>query len=132
MAESEVEKSYGRCALNSKFIDRFYEIFLKSHPDIGPMFKNTDFVKQKVALRSGVATMLMLDSGKAMAKVTLDRIAATHSQKGNLKIPHKLYPYWIDSLLATVKECDPEFKPALELQWRSALQKGVDYIISHG
>ncbi len=132
MAHSEVEASYGRCALNPKFFDRFYEVFLKSHPDIAPMFRNTDFAKQKGLLRAGVATLLMLESGKPLAKMTLDRIGASHGAKGKFNVPHRLYPYWIDSLMAVVRECDAKLSPSLEQQWRTALQRGVDYIVAHG
>jgi hemoglobin-like flavoprotein len=132
MAQSDVDASYARCVTNPKFLDRFYEIFVRSHPDIGPMFKDTDFAKQKMALRSGLSLLLMLEAGKPFAVETLSKIGATHGAKGKWNVPHKLYPYWIDSLMAAIKECDPEFKPELETPWKNALQKGVNYIISHG
>ena len=42
-----VKQSYGRACLAPHFIDRFYDIFLGSHPSIKPMFKHTDFARQK-------------------------------------------------------------------------------------
>ncbi|MCL5668412.1 MAG: hypothetical protein M1392_00060 [Gammaproteobacteria bacterium] len=42
---SALKDSYGRCTVNQKFLDRFYDIFLTSHPAIKPMFAKTDFAK---------------------------------------------------------------------------------------
>lgn len=55
MADSydDLQQSYGRCLRGKNFIERFYEIFLASHPDIAPMFAATDFQKQRMALRRG-------------------------------------------------------------------------------
>jgi len=131
MSNDKVVASFGRCTMNRKFFDRFYEIFLKSHPSIPPMFKSTDFAKQKGLLRSGVSMMLMLDKGQMVAKMALDRIAASHGAKGKVNVPHSLYPYWIDSLIAAVKECDAECTPELEREWRQVLQRGVNHIMSN-
>lgn len=46
MAQSEVEKSFGRCTVNPNCLDRFYQIFLASHPAIAPMFAHTDMTRQ--------------------------------------------------------------------------------------
>jgi hemoglobin-like flavoprotein len=127
MAQSEVEKSYGRCCVNPKFLDRFYEIFLASHPAIGPMFAKTDFTKQKAALRSGLAMMVMHGGGKSFGTKALDRIADSHS-KTKLNVSPELYPFWINSLLKAIKECDPEYTPTLEAEWRKILEAGANHI----
>lgn len=46
----EPKDSFGRCISTPQFIDRFYEIFLASHPAVKPMFRNTNFVQQKELL----------------------------------------------------------------------------------
>lgn len=132
MISQEVKNSFGRCVRDEKFFDRFYEIFLHSEPSIAPMFKKTDMAKQKQLLRQGVSMLLMLDDNSASARMAVDKIAETHGPKGQINVPTKLYPYWIDSLVATVKECDPKFTTTLEREWRAALQRGVDYIIAKG
>lgn len=132
MISQEVKNSFGRCVRNPRFFDRFYEIFLQSDPAIAPMFTNTDMAKQKQLLRQGVSMLLMLEDNSTSARMAVDKIAKTHGPKGQINVPHRLYPFWINSLVATIKESDPQFTPALEREWRTALQRGVDYIIAKG
>ncbi|MDH3505165.1 MAG: globin [Nitrospirota bacterium] len=122
-----VEHSYGRACLTPHFIDRFYEIFLGSHPSIQPMFKNTDFTKQKQQLRTSVAMMISHLEGKPAGTITLNRIAENHSKK-KLNIQPSLYQYWIDSLVSAAKECDAKWTPDIERAWQKVLRAGVDYI----
>ena len=122
-----VKHSYGRASLVPHFIDRFYDIFLGSHPSIKPMFKNTDFARQKQLLRTGIAMLLSHLEGKPAGTMTLNRIAESHSKK-NLNIQPGLYQYWIDSLISAAKECDTKWTPDIERAWQKALRAGVDYI----
>lgn len=122
-----VKQSYGRACLSPHFIDRFYDIFLASHPDIKPMFTNTDFSKQKQLLRTGIAMLLSHVEGKAAGTMTLNRIAESHSKK-KMNIHPGLYQYWIDSLVGAAKECDTKWTPDLERAWQKVLRAGVDYI----
>ena len=43
----DLQQSYGRCLRDKRFIERFYEVFMASHPAIAPMFadapKNCQF-----------------------------------------------------------------------------------------
>lgn len=128
---SALKDSYGRCTVNPKFLDRFYEIFLASHPAIGPMFAKTDFTKQKAALRNGISMMIMYEGGTQVSKMALDRLGHSHGKQG-MNMDPKLYQYWIDSLVKAVKECDQQFSPGLEKQWREAMRKGIDYMVSQG
>jgi len=128
---SALKESFGRCTVNQKFLDRFYDIFLASHPDIKPMFEKTDFSKQKALLRSGISMMIMYEDGTQVAKMALDRLGHSHGKQG-MNIAPKMYQYWIDSLVAAVKECDPQFSPALEKHWRDAMRRGINYMISAG
>ena len=122
-----VKHSYGRAALKPAFFDRFYDIFLGSHPSFKPMFQRTDFNKQKQLLKTGVAMMLSHLEGKPVGTMTLNRIAESHSKK-RLNIQPALYQYWIDSLVAAAKECDSQWTPDIERSWQKALRAGVDYI----
>ncbi len=129
MGQSEIDKSYGRCCANAGFLDRFYEIFLSSHPSIPALFAHTDFAKQKALLRSGIAMVVMHAQGDVFGTRALNKIAESHS-KSNLDINPCFYPLWIDSLMQAIKECDPELTPALESAWRRVLEAGALYITS--
>ncbi|MBM4124806.1 MAG: globin [Nitrospira sp.] len=127
MALSPVMDSFSRCSVNPKFLDRFYDIFLSSNPTIAPMFKNTDFAKQKRLIRAGITMVMMHADGNKTGTQALDRIAQSHGRH-NLNIAPSLYPYWIDSLIKAVQECDPQWDGKLEVEWRAALRKGTDHI----
>jgi len=124
---SPVKDSFSRCCTNPKFLDRFYEIFVGSHPAIAPMFRNTDFAKQKQLLRTGITMVLMHGEGNKVGTQGLDRIAQSHSRT-KLNIEPSLYPNWVESLIKAIKECDPQCNKQLEEDWRAMLQKGTAYI----
>ena len=67
----EVEASYGRCLLKDGFLNRFYEIFMASHPDIRPMFAHTDFTAQIGLLRHGLNSVFMYVEHNPIARKTL-------------------------------------------------------------
>jgi hemoglobin-like flavoprotein len=117
----DLQQSYGRCLRGKNFIERFYEIFLESHPEIRPMFEKTDFQTQRMALRHGISAAISHASGSSLTKRTMDQMAAAHSRKGHAPVPPGLYPYWIDSLVQAVKEMDPEATPKLLSRWRQGM-----------
>ncbi|PJA79180.1 MAG: hypothetical protein CO149_02175, partial [Nitrospirae bacterium CG_4_9_14_3_um_filter_51_5] len=113
---------------NPKFLDRFYDIFLGSHPRIKPMFSPTQMAQQKQLLKTGVAMLISHVEGKAAGTMTLDRIGKSHSKK-KLNIQPGLYQYWINSLVTATKECDTKWTPDIERSWHTVLRAGVDYIV---
>ena len=123
----EVRMSYGRSLSNRKLIDRFYEIFMASHPDIPKLFENTDFDKQKDLLSQSINMAILFPQKNKIATNAIDRISKTHS-KENMDINPEFYPYWLDSLITTLSESDPEFTTDLERQWRLILQETIDHI----
>ena len=57
----------------------------------------------------------------------LSYVAALHS-RSQKNIEPWLYDFWIDSLLDTVREHDPDYNVDVELAWRLALAAGVAYM----
>ena len=53
----------------------------------------------------------------------LERITERHGP-GDLKIPARLYPLFLQGFLATVAEFDPGYSAEVEAAWRSALAPG--------
>lgn len=103
------DKSLARCNATPGFLDRFYELFLASSPKVKEKFARTDFVKQKKALRESLRLMrLVATDGEGGPERHLKDLAFSHSKK-RLDIGAELYDLWLDSLLTTVKECDPQF-----------------------
>jgi len=124
---SEVIDSFYR-ARNSGVAEKFYSIFLDADPRIRPLFKNTDFEKQKGLLLHGIFVLLQFADGKAVGELAVDRLGESHSRK-KMNIMPDMYPIWVDCLMKTMAEKDPKFSPALEAKWRVALQKGIDVMM---
>lgn len=127
----DLQQSYGRCLREKNFIERFYEIFLDSHPDIRPMFTKTDFQKQRMALRRGISAAIAHASGSSLSRSTMEQMAHAHSRKGHAPVRPDLYPYWVDSLVRAVEETDPEATPQLMARWRQGMKVVIDDFISH-
>lgn len=117
----DLQQSYGRCLRDKRFIERFYEVFMASHPAIPPMFAKTDFGAQRVALRRGISVAILHAAGSGLSRRTTEQMADVHARHGRAPVDPALYPYWIDSLLAVVAETDPEATPALLARWRTAM-----------
>jgi hemoglobin-like flavoprotein len=127
----DLQQSYGRCLREKNFIERFYEIFLASHPDIAPMFEKTDFNTQRFALRRGISVAIEHANGSRLAERTMNQMADTHSRKGSVPVPPSLYRYWVDSLVRTVDEVDPQSSDALLERWRTGMNKVVSTFQAH-
>ena len=113
MDESTVarfEESLARCNADPRFLDRFYQIFLGSSPKVHEMFVNTNFVHQKRALRASLQAMVLAAEDEQHASKYLEVFAERHSSR-DLKVGAELYDLWLDSLMAAVKECDPQCSP---------------------
>ena len=117
----DLQQSYGRCLRDKRFIERFYEVLMASHPAIPPMFARTDFGAQRVALRRGISVAILHAAGSGLSRRTTEQMADVHARHGRAPVDPALYPYWIDSLLAVIAETDPEATPALLARWRTAM-----------
>ena len=91
----------GRCSARRGFLDRFYLRFTASSPSVRAKFAETDFVRQKVALRASLRHMtLAVADGEDGLNRYLRDLAERHSQS-QLDIGAGMYDYWLDALLAT-------------------------------
>ncbi len=125
------DDSLARCNSSPAFLDRFYETFLASSPKVREKFAHTDFTRQKRALRASLYAMLLAasDEDKGPERYLRD-LAELHSSK-RLNIGAEFYDLWLDSLLATVKEFDPQYSPEVEKTWERVMMVGIDYLLSH-
>lgn len=122
-----VRKSFGRCNIKGDVIERFYQLFLKSHPDIGPRFANTDFSVQKGLLRQGINLAILFAAGVPTGESAITRIRDTH-KKSRMNIPPSLYTYWQKSLLQAVSEFDSEFNDQTRRCWDAVLRKTINHV----
>ena len=124
------EDSLHRCNANPSFLDRFYETFLASSPRVRDKFAHTDFERQKREVRASFQAMLLAAEDEATGPERhLKDIAKRHS-RNELDIGGELYDLWLDSLLSTVKECDPAFNSEVGKAWEAVMMVGVNYLMS--
>lgn len=124
------EQSLRRCDANPEFLDIFYDRFLASSPKVKKRFANTDFHRQKRLLRASFYLILLAsEDPKDGPERYLGHLATRHSTK-DLDVGAELYDLWLDSLLASVKECDPEYSEAVEEAWEKMMGIGIDFLLS--
>lgn len=125
----DLQRSYGRCLRNPRFIERFYQIFMASHVDVPALFAHTDFSRQTMALRRGISAAIAHAGGSTLSQRTMMQMAQVHAKQGRAPVPPALYPYWVDSLLLAVAENDPHYSPQLGMRWRAAMQQVTAFFV---
>lgn len=109
-----------------EFFDRFYEIFCSQSEEIARLFENTHMSSQKTMLHDSLDCLVdFFVSSKAPSY--LKNVARRHSQ-ADLDISLDLYDVWLDSLVFTVREYDPQFDADVERAWRTTLSPGIAYM----
>lgn len=126
-AHALAQESYSRCLRSPRFFASFYEHLLASDPAVPPMFAETEFPKQYKLLQHGLG--LLLSYGNKRDEALLERIALRHSPAG-VNVHPSMYPLFVDSLLATVREQDPRCTGETESAWREALRPGIEFMQS--
>ena len=121
--------SYQRCCDQPGFFEEFYRTFLAACPEAAPRFAHTDFARQNQLLRHAVGLLLIFSKQPDAEPTLLTRIAERHSRR-DLAVPAALYPPFVDSLIATVRQHDPVFTPEIEKAWRRTVEDGVKYMMS--
>jgi hemoglobin-like flavoprotein len=58
----------------------------------------------------------------------LDRVAARHGA-ADMAIGAELYDLWLDALLATVHETDPDWTPGVSEAWEDVMTVGIRYLL---
>jgi len=87
------------------------------------MFASTEFERQHRLLKHALGLLIIY--AKRANPALLDRIADRHVEVG---VTDDLYPLFVESLVRTVAEHDPEYTQALGDAWRVALEPGLEYM----
>ena len=121
--------SYDRCCAAPDFLQAFYRNFLAACPEAAPKFANTDFERQTRLLRHAIGLLLIFPTQPPTEPPLLARIAERHSRR-DLDVDPAFYRPFIESLIATLKQYDGEYTPAIEAAWRETVAPGVEYMKS--
>jgi hemoglobin-like flavoprotein len=105
------------------FFEAFYRRFLVDAA-IADAFSQTDMNRQVGMLRKSFFHLVAFYVSHEPS-AELERIASIHSKIG---IQPEYYDLWLDALVDTVREFDPECDLATELSWRWAMTPGLTYM----
>lgn len=122
-------QSYVRCTSVPIFLDLFYERFIYSSDEIAKKFASTEFRRQKTILALSFKMLMRSYDGDEAADDYLHFLADRHSVS-DLDIDPEFYELWLDALLSTVEQTDPQYSPEIEKAWRTVMQYGIDVMIS--
>jgi hemoglobin-like flavoprotein len=121
--------SLKRCLATPDFLHRFYDRFTESSPEVREKFEKTEFPRQTRVLADSLYVLAVAAQGSAegLAWRELDRLAELHN-RSHLDIRPGLYDVWLDCLLATARDFDPEMTPDVEVAWRQTLVVGIAHL----
>ena len=108
------------------FFDDFYRRFVAADPAIEAKFRDTDFAKQKQMLRESFQEMNHF-CGSLQSNTYIITLARIHGSRGR-DIPVHMFDIWLECLVATVKELDPEYTDSVELAWRIIMTPGIQFM----
>lgn len=130
IAETAVRPSFLRCSKHdNEFFDAFYANLADHIPGVGAMFAETDMQKQNELVRDGIRSLIDYAAGDPDVARELEHLGKLHSQR-HLGIQPSMYSGWVDALVQTVEEHDPQISDDLEAAWREVLSPGIDLMIS--
>ncbi len=122
--------SLDQCVGDPTFLDRFYDRFIASSPDLPAFFADTAMDRQKRALKASLYTALMVADGNRAATAHLRTLGELHR---NLGIDERHYQLWLDSLTATVAETEAVGQDAaVEESWKQVLECSIRIMIGNG
>jgi hemoglobin-like flavoprotein len=125
-----VRLSFERCKAQAEFSDIFYDNLAQQSSEIGPLFAETDMVKQNQLLRVGIESLIEFSAGEADVEVEIRRLGVLHDRQHHATRP-ELYPLWINALVATVDETDSDATPEITAAWRRVVAPGIALISSY-
>jgi hemoglobin-like flavoprotein len=122
-------ESLKRCQATPVFLTAFYERFMDSSDEVRQKFAHTDFERQTRMLADSLLVLAVAAQGRqdSPAWESLPTLAARHSKR-QLDVPPHLYDLWLECLIQSARQCDPEFSPSVERAWRETLAVGIAYM----
>ena len=124
-----IKLSYGRALGNREMFDIFYQKFTQGRPSIARQFRNIDMAHQKEMLKQSLSMAILFPQNNVVANRSMGKIKLSHGSEG-MAIKPSDYRIWLDSLIDTLKVCDPYFNADLEKMWREVLGKTINYLTS--
>jgi len=124
------QRSLERCLSDHSFVSRFYARLMLSSDEVAKKFEGTDLKKQATVLKRSLYMVLRAAHQLEDGLEHLAAISRSHSARG-LDISPRLYRHWLDTLLAVMRETEPDYEPELDQVWRAVLVPVIDHMIEH-
>lgn len=121
--------SYARCRAQPHFLPRFYDLFLGKGERISERFEGVDMERQRRMLRASLELVILAATSGIDPGFFLAPMAKRHGRK-QYDIPPALYADWLDALLETAAECDPDFDGETRAVWVQVMSVGIRYMTS--
>ena len=125
-----VQSSFERCLPLNAFANHFYKNLFAQNPQVAEYFKDSDFELQNTQLIQGIWFLISYYNRNPIAAMALQNVKIKHNHD-HLDIPDRLYKPWTEQLIESLREHDSKFSDALELDWRTTIQPGIDLISQH-
>lgn len=113
-------------ARQKEFLDSFYDRFIAADEEVAAAFRETDMKHQKQMLQESLAEMMDF-SVTHKSNPYLLTLARIHGARGRDISPH-MFDLWLESLIASVREVDPECNDNVELSWRLVMAPGIEFM----
>ncbi len=110
----------------TRFFTRFYEIFFAKSELVREKFRLTDMSQQLKVLQKGMYQLMSFYLMRTDNDY-LQSIALTHN-RDHYDIHPELYELWLESLLQTVAELDPDYHEEIRLAWQIVMTPGILYL----
>ncbi len=123
-------ESVDRCADCGDFIPAFYERFLATSEEIREKFKDTDFKRQNRMLLRSLRLAAGATAGNPESLKEVRERAITHDRE-HLNIQPRLYKLWLNAIIATAREFDPQWDAKVESAWRRSLGHVIEHMIKY-
>lgn len=128
--EDIFDSSYERVLnieINGKsFFEAFYDNFIASSAEVRKRFEHTNMHRQKGMLKKSFYNLVVFYATNHVDDY-LNKITQNHSKK-HLDIRPELYDLWLEVLMQTLKQYDPQYTKNIELAWRLVLSTGITYM----
>lgn len=117
-------QSIKRCSEVQAFVDRFLERVQSSCIAVRESLSTLEFEHQVGILKASFY-YLLLSSESALRERNLPGSGAGRAAKRSKHVDPELRRIWIDCLIETVHECDPQFDDDVEHAWRVMIDSAV-------
>jgi len=126
-AGKRVHESYLRAG-GRDFISAFYARLMQSNDEIREKFEHVNMEAQTDNLaRAIVMSFLFAGKNHQTAERTLNLVRESHNRH-HLDIRPKLYDIWLNCLIETVREKDPQADEKLLQDWHDVMSASIDHI----